>query len=77
MNEYKNIYKWWRYILCCMWKDKENIPKKYQIDGQYPCKVRETEAPGNLNWENLDCSPNERLVRNAFSYLVIVILLII
>jgi hypothetical protein len=33
MNEYKNIYKWWRYILCCMWKDKENIPKKYQIDG--------------------------------------------
>jgi hypothetical protein len=33
MREYKDIYKWWRYILCCMWKDKENIAKKYQIDG--------------------------------------------
>ncbi len=75
LKEYSNIYKWWRYILCCMWKDKANIPVKYQIDGQFPCKVRETESPSNLNWENLDCSPFERFVRKMVSYFFIFLLM--
>ena len=71
-DETLQIYK--RENKCC--RKWQNQPDYCQLDGKYPLHICAPDEPSNILWENLEMKLGEKILRKAFVYLMIFLVLL-
>lgn len=78
LQKYDKFWSWnFIRIFCnCCWDIEKIMPAQFKLNGIHTIKVKKTDAPSNIIWENLEITKGSRRFRKiVFNFLIILALI--